>query len=110
MSSLSTHVLNTVSGQPAQKVRLRLLGHEGVLFEGRTNEDGRCPELKSLSLEAGRYVLEFYVADYFRQQNVALSEPPFLEIVPVHFGLEAGTHVHVPLLVAPYSYSTYRGS
>ncbi|MCH4025933.1 MAG: hydroxyisourate hydrolase [Acetobacter fabarum] len=110
MSSLSTHVLNTVSGRPAVGVALRLSGATGVLFAGQTDADGRCPELKALELEAGAYCLEFEVAAYFRQQGTPLSDPPFLDIVPICFGLGGSGHAHVPLLVAPYAYSTYRGS
>lgn len=110
MSSLSTHVLNTVSGRPAAGVAFRLSGAQGVLFTGRTDADGRCPELKTLDLPAGAYCLEFEVASYFRQQGTPLAAPPFLDIVPIHFGLGGSGHAHVPLLVAPYAYSTYRGS
>lgn len=110
MSTLSTHVLNTVSGRPAVGVALRLSSAAGVVFTGVTDADGRCPALKALEFAAGAYCLEFEVAAYFRQQGTPLSDPPFLDIVPIHFGLGGSGHVHVPLLVAPYAYSTYRGS
>ncbi len=110
MSTLSTHVLNTVSGRPAVGVALRLSGAQGVLFTGVTDADGRCPALKELDLAAGAYCLEFEVAAYFRQQGTPLADPPFLNSVPIHFGLGGSGHAHVPLLVAPYAYSTYRGS
>ncbi|MCX2561352.1 hydroxyisourate hydrolase [Acetobacter farinalis] len=110
MSSLSTHVLDTVSGRPAAGVRIRLfLGH-ALLFEGVTDADGRCPALRELALEQGQYRLEFESAAYFRAQGLALAEPPFLDVIPIVFGLGAEGHTHVPLLAAPYGYSTYRGS
>ncbi|MFT8467442.1 hydroxyisourate hydrolase [Acetobacter syzygii] len=110
MSSLSTHVLNTVSGRPAAGVVFRLFGPQGLVFAGQTDADGRCPALRALELTAGAYRLEFEVAAYFCQQGTPLAEPPFLDVVPIHFGLGGSGHVHVPLLVAPYAYSTYRGS
>ncbi|GBR45535.1 hydroxyisourate hydrolase [Neokomagataea thailandica] len=110
MSSLSTHVLDTVSGLPAEGVSLRLYLAQEVLFEGVTNSDGRCPALRDISLNAGTYRLEFEVGAYFRDVHAVLEEPVFLETVPIVFGLPGGRHAHVPLLVSPYSYSTYRGS
>ena len=110
MSCLSTHVLDTVSGRPASGVFLRLLDGEKVLFCGTTDADGRCPELRNIFLEKGGYRLEFSVGEYFRQAGQVLSDPPFLDIVPVVFGLGSDMHAHVPLLVAPFGYSTYRGS
>ena len=79
------------------------------MFEGITNADGRCPDLPAIT--TGRFRLTFAVADYFRAKGVDLPEPPFLDRVTIDFGVadEAG-HYHVPLLVSPFSYSTYRGS
>jgi len=108
--TLSTHVLDTTHGQPASGVRLRLLSGAHVLFDGVTDADGRCPELKALAHKAGTYRLEFSVAAYFRGRNVTLSEPPFLDIIGIDFGISGEGHYHVPLLVSPYGYSTYRGS
>jgi len=109
--TLSTHVLDTSKGAPAAGVALRLLQDEAVLFTGETDADGRCPALRGLSLAAGRYRLEFSVADYFRKGGLDLPEPPFLGVVPIHFGVsEPEAHYHVPLLLSPYGYSTYRGS
>jgi 5-hydroxyisourate hydrolase len=73
-----------------------------------TNEDGRCPGLPTLA--PGRYRLTFAVADYFLKCGVVLSEPPFLDVVTIDFGVSDDGHYHVPLLVSPYGYSTYRGS
>ncbi|XEA92021.1 hydroxyisourate hydrolase [Xanthomonas sp. DAR 80977] len=110
MSSLSTHVLDLSRGMPAAGVALRLFAGETLLHDGVTDADGRCPALRELTLAAGRYRLEFDVADYFRGHGVALSEPPFLDVVPIAFGLADAAHCHVPLLVSPFGYSTYRGS
>jgi 5-hydroxyisourate hydrolase len=108
--TLSTHVLDTMHGRPAIAMAIELLKDDVVLFEGVTDEDGRCPDLRQLLLEAGRYRLNFAVAGYFRTQGVALPDPPFLDIVPVDFGMADGGHYHVPLLASPFAYSTYRGS
>ncbi|MDV2450836.1 hydroxyisourate hydrolase [Xanthomonas hortorum] len=110
MSTLSTHVLDTASGRPAAGVALRLFVGETLCFEGVTNVDGRCPELAALTLQSGRYRLEFEVAAYWRTAGTALSDPPFLEQVPIAFGIAGEGHYHVPLLLSPYGYSTYRGS
>lgn len=109
MSSLSTHVLDTTHGRPAAAVSLTLSDANGVaLFAGMTNEDGRCPGLPTLA--QGRYKLTFAVADYFLKCGVVLPEPPFLDVVTIDFGVLDDGHYHVPLLVSPYGYSTYRGS
>lgn len=110
MSSFSTHVLDTAHGCPAANVALQLSTADGaLLFSGATNADGRCPNLPPL--EKGRYCIAFHIADYFRAKAVVLPDPPFLDIVTIDFGVaEDGGHYHVPLLVSPYAYSTYRGS
>jgi 5-hydroxyisourate hydrolase len=111
MSSLSTHVLDTMHGRPAAGLSLALSGPHGEIARGRTNQDGRCPELAQKALAPGAYSIRFSVADYFRAEGVQLPEPPFLDVVTVDFGIAAnGGHYHVPLLVSPYGYSTYRGS
>ena len=112
MSGLSTHVLDTMHGCPAAGVAVRLSREGAVLFEGVTNADGRCPALLGEAERApGRYRLEFGIGPYFRGRGAILAEPPFLDIVAVDFGVVAGGgHYHVPLLVSPFGYSTYRGS
>ena len=111
MTSLSTHVLDTMHGRPAAGLAVALSGPDGEIARGATTADGRCPDLAQGGLAAGRYTLRFAVADYFRGLGVALADPPFLDEVAVEFGIAAdGGHYHVPLLVSPYAYSTYRGS
>jgi 5-hydroxyisourate hydrolase len=108
--TLSTHVLDTTHGCPAAGVSLRLTAADGSrLFSGTTNEDGRCAGLPALA--TGRYRLEFDIAPYFRARGVVLPDPPFLDTVAIDFGVAPGSdHYHVPLLVSPFGYSTYRGS
>jgi len=114
LSGLSTHVLDTMHGKPAEGVAIRLLDAAGAeLTRTVTNADGRCdaPLLAAEALAVGGYRLEFAVGDYFRSMGVALPGTPFLDKVVVDFGVaEAGAKHHVPLLVSPYGYSTYRGS
>jgi 5-hydroxyisourate hydrolase len=111
MTSFSTHVLDTMHGRPAAGLAVTLSGPNGEIGRGTTNADGRCPDLAPAGLAAGRHALRFAVADYFRGLGVTLAEPPFLDEVVVEFGVTAeGGHYHVPLLVSPYAYSTYRGS
>ena len=110
MASLSTHVLDTMNGRPAAGLKVTLTGADGEISRGATNQDGRCPDLAPTDLPPGRYALRFAVADYFRGLGVELPEPPFLDEVNVDFGIADGGHYHVPLLVSPFAYSTYRGS
>ncbi|TMJ19904.1 MAG: hydroxyisourate hydrolase [Alphaproteobacteria bacterium] len=111
MTSLSTHVLDTMHGRPAGGMNVALSGPAGEIARGATNADGRCPDLAHGGLPPGRYTLRFAVADYFRSLGLALADPPFLDEVAVDFGVAAdGGHYHVPLLVSPFAYSTYRGS
>jgi 2-oxo-4-hydroxy-4-carboxy-5-ureidoimidazoline decarboxylase len=114
---LSTHVLDTVSGRPAGGIRIELreigAGAEALLTETITNADGRtdAPLLAGAPLRIGRYRLDFHVGAYFAAGQVALADPPFLDIVPIRFSIaEPEGYYHVPLLVSPWSYSTYRGS
>lgn len=113
MTGLTTHVLDTMHGRPAAGMALRLSREGAVLVETRTNADGRCnaPLLTAETIQPGVYRLEFEVGDYFRGRTVELPEPAFLETVVIDFGVaDLAAHYHVPLLVSPYGYSTYRGS
>ena len=113
MSGLTTHVLDTAHGKPAAGLALRLKRGGEILADTRTNADGRCdqPLLTAQTLTAGAYRLEFEVGAYYRGLGVALPDPAFLETVAIEFGIaETGAHYHVPLLVSPFGYSTYRGS
>jgi hydroxyisourate hydrolase len=104
-AGLTTHVLDIAAGRPAAGVAITLVREDRVVATAVTNADGRATLLESL--EAGVYELRFAVGDYFG----AGAELPFLDIVPVRFGVsDPETHHHVPLLVAPWAYSTYRGS
>ncbi|MCH6266847.1 MULTISPECIES: hydroxyisourate hydrolase [Neobacillus] len=113
---LTTHVLDISKGLPAKNLKIELwrLGPERSLIKiVSTNSDGRvdAPLLAEGQVESGEYELVFYVADYFREQSVGVGETPFLDKVPIRFGIaDTNSHYHVPLLVAPGGYSTYRGS
>lgn len=114
---LTTHVLDTASGRPANGVRIELFRIAGEtrepLVSFTTNADGRCdrPLLAGEAFGSGTFELLFHVGAYFRSQGFSLPEPPFLDAVPVRFGIaESGQHYHVPLLISPFGYSTYRGS
>ena len=109
--SLSTHVLDTAHGRPAAGVAVSLKKGNSVLFEGVTDADGRCPELRSVTIGGGLFSLTFAVADYFRGRGLTLPDPPFLDRVTIDFGIaDEGSHYHVPLLISPFAFSTYRGS
>ena len=111
MSTLSTHVLDTMHGCPAAGMEVTLRGPDGLQASGVTNADGRCPDLISGDLPPGSYELAFALADYFRARGVTLPDPPFLDVVTIAFGIAPeGGHYHVPLLASPFAYSTYRGS
>ena len=110
---LTTHVLDTAAGQPAQGVRITVSRDGETLRDIVTNQDGRVgePLLAGVDFTSGVYELMFHVGDYFRGQVQPQDEPLFLDLVPVRFGIaEAGQHYHVPLLISPFGYSTYRGS
>lgn len=117
MGRLTTHVLDTASGQPGRGIAVSLFrvveGNRSLLTTRRTNHDGRCdqPLLEGEALQTGNYELDFHLADYFLSQGMPQSSPPFLDVVTLRFGVaDASQHYHVPLLATPWSYSTYRGS
>jgi 2-oxo-4-hydroxy-4-carboxy-5-ureidoimidazoline decarboxylase len=115
---LSTHVLDTRDGQPAAGVAIELFelsesGEEVALVRTNTNRDGRTdqPLIAGRPLPIGRYELRFGVGEYFERRGASRGEPPFLDVVPLRFATaEPEGHYHVPLLVSPWSYTTYRGS
>ena len=111
---LTTHVLDTARGKPAHGLRIDLFRVEGEtlhhLKATATNDDGRCdaPLLAADAMRPGTYELRFHAGDYLGRTG---DGPLFLDIIPIRFGLaDEGAHYHVPLLVSPFSYSTYRGS
>jgi 2-oxo-4-hydroxy-4-carboxy-5-ureidoimidazoline decarboxylase len=114
---LSTHVLDTHSGRPAAGVTIELLelsrsGEHRVIARATSNRDGRtdAPLIGERPLPIGRYELRFHVGDYFARLKPSQGDPPFLDVVPVRFAIaEPESHYHVPLLVTPWSYTTYRG-
>ena len=117
MGKLTTHVLDTAAGVPARDMTVELhrldSGAPTLLATLQTNADGRpaAALLDGVMLRPGAYSLTFHVAAYFRARGVALPDPPFLDRVVLQFGIaDAQQHYHVPLLVSPWSYSTYRGS
>ncbi|MGE3145280.1 MAG: 2-oxo-4-hydroxy-4-carboxy-5-ureidoimidazoline decarboxylase [Pseudorhodoplanes sp.] len=114
---LSTHVLDNVAGRPARGVRITLdeigTSARGRLVETVTNADGRtdAPLIGGGPLRIGTYELQFHVGAYYAAAEAALAEPAFLDMVPIRFSIaEPEGHYHVPLLVTPWSYATYRGS
>jgi len=118
MARLSTHVLDTANGTPAKGVRMILHrlepdGRTELVTERMTNSDGRtdAPLLSGDAIRCGEYRLTFHAGDYFRQRGTVLPDPPFVDVVELRFGIaDPSGHYHVPLLVSPWSYATYRGS
>jgi 5-hydroxyisourate hydrolase len=114
MGKLTTHVLDTAHGCPAAGMQIRLFDSANqLLLETTTNSDGRVnqPLLEGESMKPGHYTLEFTAGDYFKARGVQLDPIPFVDVVSIRFGIASGdAHYHVPLLVSPYAYSTYRGS
>jgi 5-hydroxyisourate hydrolase len=118
MTGLTTHVLDTALGKPAEGLTIDLYRLEGDarvhLKTLTTNADGRVdggPILVDKSFRIGTYELIFYAGDYLRRTGAPLTDPAFLDLVPIRFGISDVTaHYHVPLLISPYGYSTYRGS
>jgi len=116
MGRLTTHVLDTARGMPAAGLKIEVFRIEGapvLLKTISTNADGRAdaPLLEGEALQPGRYELRFHAGDYLRGSGAKLAEPLFLDIIPIAFGIaDASQHYHVPLLLSPFGYSTYRGS
>jgi 5-hydroxyisourate hydrolase len=118
MAGLSTHVLDIVRGGPAEGVEIELyaIGQDGArtaLSRTLTNADGRtdAPLIAAPAARVGTFELAFHVGAYFRRSGAATAEPPFLDVIPIRFSVaDPKAHYHVPLLVSPWSYSTYRGS
>jgi 5-hydroxyisourate hydrolase len=117
MTRLTTHVLDTAQGIPAERVACTLFRIDGETCipaaEGRTNADGRLdrPLLEGDAFVVATYELVFEIGAYFHHQPLETSEPPFLDVVTIRFTVaDATAHYHVPLLVSPWAYSTYRGS
>jgi 5-hydroxyisourate hydrolase len=113
---LTTHVLDTARGSPAAGVKIALYRVSGnshrKIAEAATNADGRTdtPILPATKFATGIYELVFFAGDYLRANGLAGAEPMFLDEVPIRFGMAEDAHYHVPLLLSPYGYSTYRGS
>ena len=115
MGRLTTHVLDTARGKPGGGIRIRLFSMENgrhLVATSVTNDDGRTDEplLDAGTFRAGTYEIEFNVGEYFADSGLDLASPPFLDDVVIRVSLIDNGHYHVPLLVSPWSYSTYRGS
>jgi 5-hydroxyisourate hydrolase len=115
MGRLTTHILDTAHGGPAQNVDIRLFligASRELVVSATTNEDGRTPYplLEDELMTTGTYELEFDIGAYFRKRNVELGTPAFLDTVVIRVAVNGDEDYHVPLLVSPWSYSTYRGS
>jgi 5-hydroxyisourate hydrolase len=117
MGRLTTHVLDAAHGCPGSAIKVQLYRVEGERLDqvasAVTNSDGRCdaPLLQGDDYRSGVYQLQFHAGDYYRARGTTLPDPAFLDVVVLRFGIDAGQeHYHVPLLISPYSYSTYRGS
>ncbi len=114
---LTTHVLDTASGKPGEGVKIEFSVLDGetykLLATVHTNADGRNaqPLLTPETMKAGKYQLVFFIGEYFTKLGTVLPNPPFLEKAIIQFGMaDATAHYHVPILVSPWSYTTYRGS
>jgi 5-hydroxyisourate hydrolase len=115
MGRLTTHVLDTSRGRPAAGMTIELYNYDAevrLVHTAVTNADGRTDEplLAGESFQSGVWELVFAVGDYFRLAGEDLADPPFLDRVPIRFGIAGDRTFHVPLLVTPWGYSTYRGS
>lgn len=113
---LTTHVLDTAQGRPAAGLRVALYRVSGnshrKIAEAVTNADGRCdaPLLEGKAFQTGQYELVFFVGEYLSAGGDDLPDPLFLDQIPIRFGIAEQSHYHVPLLLSPFGYSTYRGS
>ena len=114
---LTTHVLDTATGRPAAGMKIILYKAKGKALDQIksviTNDDGRCdaPLLEGAAMKKGTYELHFAAGAYLKKQGGELPSPLFLDLIPIRFGIsDADSHYHVPLLVSPYGFSTYRGS
>lgn len=109
---LTTHVLDTARGRPAAGLWIELVRDGALLAEAVTNDDGRTdgPILGEDRFEPGAYELRFHAGDWLRREGLIGDGIAFLDVIPIAFGLEEQAHYHVPLLLSPYGYSTYRGS
>ncbi|WP_312511447.1 hydroxyisourate hydrolase [Massilia sp.] len=117
MAKLSTHVLDTAHGCPGAGIKVDLYAIDAcgrtLVTSGTTNDDGRCgaPLLEGGAMRAGQYELVFHAGDYYAARGVALPAPRFLDRIVIAFGIaDAARNYHVPLVMTPWSYSTYRGS
>ena len=117
MGKLTTHVLDTAHGRPGAGIAIELYALDGdarrLIKQAVTNGDGRCdqPLLEGDALSPGEYELVFHAGDYFAAAGVNVPQPRFVDRVVLRFGIaDASAHYHVPLLVSPWAYSTYRGS
>jgi len=118
LAGLTAHVLDVTRGGPAREMRVELYefstdGGRSLVADVATNADGRTdkPLIAASDARVGRFELVFHVGDYFRSEGAKLADPPFLDLVPIRFAIaDPGAHYHVPLIVSPWSYSTYRGS
>ncbi len=114
MGKLTTHVLDTALGKPAQNLRIELFRRtepREKILETVTNADGRCDApLLDADFVFGEYELVFHAGDYLDSTGQDLPDPKFLDQIPIRFGIAEDKHYHVPLLLSPFSYSTYRGS
>jgi 5-hydroxyisourate hydrolase len=115
MSGLTTHILDQAAGKPAADVAVRVSRRESaelsVVAEFRTDADGRARLVAGEDLKVGGYRLEFAIGEHFKASGLSVTDPPFLDVVVIDFAVSnLEQHWHVPLLVSPYGYSTYRGS
>jgi 5-hydroxyisourate hydrolase len=113
MGKITTHVLDTAKGRPAAGLRIEIYQGNQLLNSAETNADGRlnAPLLDAADLEIGVYEIRFHAGDYLRKTFEGLTEPLFLDVIPIKFGIaDASQHYHIPLLLSPFGYSTYRGS